>query len=105
MLLAALSVIMIVAAVVNFTGVSKRPDVRPFAASLAMVAAGIVGLAVLVFPDIVPFRVPLWDASASSLSQIFVLTGAAFVSPVVLGYSFFAYWIFRGKTPEKGWDG
>jgi cytochrome d ubiquinol oxidase subunit II len=105
MLLAALSVIMIVAAVVIFTGVSKRPDVRPFAASLAMVAAGIVGLAVLVFPDIVPFRVPLWDASASSLSQIFVLTGAAFVSPVVLGYSFFAYWIFRGKTPEKGWDG
>jgi cytochrome d ubiquinol oxidase subunit II len=105
MLLAALSVIMIVAAVVNFTGVSKRPDVRPFAASLAMVAAGIVGLAVLVFPDIVPFRVPLWDASASRLSQIFVLTGAAFVSPVVLGYSFFAYWIFRGKTPEKGWDG
>ena len=105
MLLAALSVIMIVAAVVIFTGVSKRPDVRPFAASLAMVAAGIVGLAVLVFPDIVPFRVPLWDASASRLSQIFVLTGAAFVSPVVLGYSFFAYWIFRGKTPEKGWDG
>jgi hypothetical protein len=24
---------------------------------------------------------------------------------VVLGYSFFAYWVFRGKTPEEGWDG
>jgi cytochrome d ubiquinol oxidase subunit II len=96
---------MIVAAFVIFAGINKRPDARPFAASLAMVAAGIVGLAVLVFPDIVPFRVSLWDASASRLSQIFVLTGAALVSPVVLGYSFFAYWVFRGKTPQKGWDG
>jgi len=104
-LLATLSGIMIVAAFVIFAGINKRPDARPFAASLAMVAAGIVGLAVLVFPDIVPFRVSLWDASASRLSQIFVLTGAALVSPVVLGYSFFAYWVFRGKTPQKGWDG
>jgi len=104
-LLATLSGIMIVAALILFAGIGKHPDARPFAASLVMVAAGIVGLSVLVFPDIVPFRVSLWDAAASRLSQIFLLTGATFVSPVVLGYSFFAYWVFRGKTPEKGWDG
>ena len=33
-----------------------------------------------------------------------VLIGAVFVVPVILGYSAFAYWIFRGKTPEKGWE-
>jgi cytochrome d ubiquinol oxidase subunit II len=37
------------------------------------------------------------------MSQIFVLVGAAVVTPVVLAYSAFAYWIFRGRTPEKGW--
>jgi cytochrome d ubiquinol oxidase subunit II len=72
---------------------------------MVMIAAGIAGLAILVSPAIVPFRVSIWSASSSRLSQIFVLTGAAVVTPVVLAYSFFAYWVFRGKTPEKGWDG
>jgi cytochrome bd ubiquinol oxidase subunit II len=103
-LLVTLSGIMIVAALILFAGIGKHPDAQPFAASLTIVAAGIVGLVVLMFPDIVPFRVSLWDAAASRLSQVFLLTGAVLVSPVVLGYSFFAYWVFRGKTPEKGWD-
>jgi cytochrome bd ubiquinol oxidase subunit II len=105
MLLAVVSGTMLVAAIVLFDNISKRPDVLPFAAGVVMIGAGIVGLAVLVFPNIVPFRVSLWDASASRLSQIFLLTGAVIVTPMVLAYSFFAYWVFRGKTPEKGWDG
>jgi len=63
------------------------------------------GLAWIVFPNIVPFSVSLWDAASSSTSQEFVLMGAIIVTPVVLGYSAFAYWIFRGRTPEKGWEG
>jgi cytochrome bd ubiquinol oxidase subunit II len=104
-LLTAVSGTMLVAAVILFDRIRRRPDGGPFAACLVMIAAGMVGLAILVFPNIVPFRVSLWDASASRLSHIFLLTGAAIVTPVVLGYSFFAYWVFRGKTPEKGWDG
>jgi len=65
----------------------------------------ISGLAWIVFPNIVPFSVSLWDAASSSTSQEFALIGAIIVTPVVLGYSAFAYWIFRGRTPEKGWEG
>ncbi len=65
----------------------------------------ISGLAWIVFPNIVPFSVSLWDAASSSTSQEFLLIGAIIVTPVVLGYSAFAYWIFRGRTPEKGWEG
>lgn len=104
-LLTAASGSMLAAALILFAGIGKPPDARPFIASLVMVGAGVAGLAVLVFPDIVPFRVSLWAASASRLSQIFLLTGAIFITPVVLAYSSFAYWVFRGKTPEKGWDG
>lgn len=104
-LLAVVSGTMLVAAVILSDSIRRRPDVHPFAACVVMIAAGIIGLAILVFPNIVPFRVSLWDASASRLSQIFLLTGATIVTPVVLAYSFFAYWVFRGKTPEKGWDG
>jgi cytochrome bd ubiquinol oxidase subunit II len=72
---------------------------------LFLFVVGISGLAWIVFPNIVPFSVSLWDAASSSTSQEFVLMGAIIVTPVVLGYSAFAYWIFRGRTPEKGWEG
>jgi cytochrome d ubiquinol oxidase subunit II len=52
----------------------------------------------------VPFRLTLWEAASASLSHVFLLIGAAIVTPVVLGYSAFAYRVFRGKTPEKGWE-
>jgi cytochrome bd ubiquinol oxidase subunit II len=74
-----------------------------FFVSLSFFVTGIAGIALIVFPDIVPFDVSLWDAASTSTSQEFVLIGAAFVTPVVLGYSGFAYWIFRGRPPEGGW--
>ena len=82
----------------------RRSDFYPFLSSLILVGAGVAGLTVIVFPNIVPFRMSLWDAASSGLTQILVLLGACAVTPVVLGYSFFAYWVFRGKTPQKGWD-
>jgi cytochrome d ubiquinol oxidase subunit II len=105
LLLGTVSCTLLIAALILFGSIGKRPDVRPLAAGMVMIAAGIAGLAIIVFPMVVPFRLSIWSASSSRLSQIFVLTGAIVVTPVVLGYSFFAYWVFRGKTPEKGWDG
>lgn len=77
----------------------------PLILGLFLFVAGISGMVLIVFPNIVPFGVSLWDAASSSASQEFVLVGAIIVTPVVLGYSAFAYWIFRGRTPEKGWEG
>jgi cytochrome bd ubiquinol oxidase subunit II len=105
LLLGTVSCGLLIAASILFNSIGKRPDVRPLAAGMVMIACGIAGLAILLFPMVVPFRVSIWSASSSRLSQIFLLTGAIVVTPVVLGYSFFAYWVFRGKTPEKGWDG
>ena len=81
-----------------------RPAI-PLILGLFLFVVGISGMALIVFPNIVPFSVSLWDAASSSASQEFVLIGAIIVTPVVLGYSTFAYWIFRGRTPEKGWEG
>ena len=105
LLLGTVSCTVLIAALILFGSIGKRPDVRPLAAGMVMIAAGIAGLAIIVFPMVVPFRLSIWSASSSPLSQIFVLIGAIVVTPVVLGYSFFAYWVFRGKTPEKGWNG
>jgi cytochrome d ubiquinol oxidase subunit II len=87
------------------TAIGGRSDILPFTMALLQFALGIAGTALVVFPYVVPFRLTLWEASSSTLSQIFLLTGAAIVTPVVLGYLAFAYSVFRGKTPEKGWEG
>jgi cytochrome d ubiquinol oxidase subunit II len=76
----------------------------PFFLGLSLFVMGISGTSLIVFPEIVPFSVSLWDAASSSTSQRLVMIGAACVTPVVLAYSAFAYWIFRGKTPENGWE-
>jgi cytochrome d ubiquinol oxidase subunit II len=81
--------------------IGGRSDILPFALALLQFALGIAGTALMIFPDVVPFRLTLWDASSSRLSQIFLLTGAVIVTPVILAYSAFAYSVFRGKTPEK----
>jgi cytochrome bd ubiquinol oxidase subunit II len=84
--------------------ISGPSALRPFLLGLVLFALGVAGLGVTIFPDIVPFRLTLWQAASASLSHVFLLIGAAIVTPVVLAYSAFAYRVFRGKTPEKGWE-
>jgi cytochrome d ubiquinol oxidase subunit II len=85
-------------------GTAGKSDILPFASALCLFALGVTGLGLAVFPDIVPFRLNLWAAASSTLSHVFLLVGAAIVTPVVLAYSAFAYRVFRGKTPEHGWE-
>ncbi len=82
----------------------KTSPAVPFLLGQFLFIVGMSVTGLLAFPYIVPFSVTLWEAASSSASQTFVLVGAAFVTPMVLTYSAVAYWIFRGKTPEQGWE-
>jgi cytochrome bd ubiquinol oxidase subunit II len=84
--------------------IGRSSALRPFLLGLVLFVLGVAGLGITIFPDIVPFRLTLWQAASASLSHVFLLIGAAIVTPVVLAYSAFAYRVFRGKTPEKGWE-
>jgi cytochrome d ubiquinol oxidase subunit II len=81
-----------------------KSAIFPFLLGMSLFLIGIVAVAIVVFPDIIPFRVSIWEASSSRLSQVFLLIGAVIVTPVVMGYSLFAYWVFRGKTQPEGWE-
>jgi cytochrome d ubiquinol oxidase subunit II len=74
-----------------------------FGLALAMMLSGMVTLGLSFFPNVVPFRISLWDAASASGSHEFVLIGALVATPVVLAYTAFAYWVFHGKTPADGW--
>jgi cytochrome d ubiquinol oxidase subunit II len=74
-----------------------------FGLALAMMLSGMVALGLSFFPNVVPFRINLWNAASGSETHEFVLIGALVVTPVVLTYTGFAYWVFHGRTPADGW--
>jgi cytochrome d ubiquinol oxidase subunit II len=84
--------------------IGREPAILPFIFSLILFACGVGGLGIVIYPSIVPFQLSLWDAASSTQSHVFMLVGAIVVTPIVLAYSAFAYRVFRGKTPEQGWE-
>lgn len=81
----------------------KRRTYRPFLLSLTLFLFGMAGLGVSMWPDIVPPGITIWEAAAPERSQIFVLVGTAIIMPIILIYTAFAYWVFRGKTGHEGY--
>ncbi len=77
---------------------ADRQDSRPFVLSLLLFALSYAGLGVSMYPYIVPQSITIWQAAAPANSQIFMLFGVAVLIPLILGYTAWAYWVFRGKV-------
>ncbi|MCS3450204.1 MULTISPECIES: cytochrome d ubiquinol oxidase subunit II [Bradyrhizobium] len=75
----------------------------PFAMALALFLLGFLGLGISIYPYIVPRAVTIWDAAAPPESQSFMLVGALVIVPVILAYTGWAYWVFRGKAGIHGY--
>ena len=56
------------------------------------------GIAISVYPFIVPRQVTVWQAAAPDRSLAFLLVGTAVLIPVILAYTGYSYWVFRGKA-------
>ena len=81
-----------------------RHEYRPFVLALALFGLCFAGLGVSMFPYVIPTEVTIMDAATPFYSQIFMFVGACVLIPVILGYTAFAYWVFRGKVdPEAGY--
>jgi cytochrome d ubiquinol oxidase subunit II len=75
-------------------------DVRPFFAAIVLFMLGYAGLAISVSPYLVPHSITIWDAAAAPASQIFMLLGTLPLLPIILIYTGFVYYLFRGKLKE-----
>ena len=71
--------------------------------ALGLFALSYIGLGISIFPDIVPGRVTIWEAASPPFSQIFLLVCASVLIPVILAYTAYAYWVFRGKVGTEGY--
>lgn len=75
----------------------------PFAAAIAIFVLAFHGLAYSLFPWIVPQRLDLWQAAAAPDSLAVIFAGVVVVLPLIIAYTAFAYWVFRGKAIHHGY--
>jgi cytochrome d ubiquinol oxidase subunit II len=79
-------------------------DGRPFLLVVGLFALSFLGLGVSMWPYLIPTEVTIWEAAAPASSQLFMLVGALVLIPIILLYTGYAYWVFRGKLdPDEGY--
>ncbi|WP_353150063.1 cytochrome d ubiquinol oxidase subunit II [Pollutimonas bauzanensis] len=77
---------------------NKDPHAGPFLLTLALIFLGYSGLGISVWPNIIPPDISIWDASGPAQSQGFTLVGALLIVPLILMYTAWSYYVFRGKV-------
>lgn len=76
----------------------------PFILTLALIFLGFSGLGISIWPNLIPPAISFREAASPPQSQGFMLVGALFIIPLILVYTFWSYYVFRGKVkPEHGY--
>lgn len=76
----------------------RRRDFVPFLCAIGLFLLSYIGLAISMWPMIVPPDINIWEAAAPPSTQLFLLAGAAVLIPIILAYTAYGYWLFRGKV-------
>jgi cytochrome d ubiquinol oxidase subunit II len=85
-------------------GLAAGRELGPFVAGLAMFVLAVLGIGISFYPFILPPSLTIAEAAAPEASLAFALVGAAILVPVILAYTAYAYWVFRGKVePGEGY--
>jgi cytochrome d ubiquinol oxidase subunit II len=77
---------------------SGRRESAPFLLAVLLFLVSYAGIGVSVFPYVVPRAISIWDAAAPARSLGFLLVGTAVLIPIILAYTAYSYWVFRGKA-------
>jgi len=92
------------AALVLLGGLYRQRELAPFFAAVALFVLSYIGLGISFYPYIVPPSLTIWAAAAPDSSLAFLLVGAGILIPLILAYTAWSYWVFRGKVdPAAGY--
>jgi cytochrome d ubiquinol oxidase subunit II len=73
-------------------------ETAPFVATIGLFVMSYIGILISLFPMIVPHRYTLWEAASAPNTQAFLLIGTLTLLPIILVYTSWSYWVFRGKV-------
>jgi len=85
-----------------YRALERREHWSPFLLTLVLFILSYAGLAISLFPYVIPPEITIWDAASPRSSQLFLLAGTVVLLPIILGYTGYSYWVFRGKQTDEG---
>jgi cytochrome bd ubiquinol oxidase subunit II len=101
---APMPLLLAVTSAVLLMGLARRREMAPFLAAVALFVLCYIGLGISFYPYIVPPTVTIWSAAAPDSSLRFLLVGAGVLIPLIVAYTAWSYWVFRGKLdPSAGY--
>jgi len=83
-------------------GLTAGKHLQPFVSALGLFVLSFAGLGISFYPYIVPGALTIREAAAPDASLGFLLVGALVLVPIILAYTGYAYWVFRGKVQPGG---
>ncbi len=85
-------------------GLRDQDHLRPFLATVSIFVLSYAGIGVSFYPNLVPPALTIAQAAAPDASLRFLLVGAVVLIPMILAYTGYSYWVFRGKVrPGDGY--
>lgn len=97
-------VLVIISSCQIYRAIKRGAHYSPFLMTLLLVFLGFSGLGISLWPYIIPPSVSIREAAAPETTLHFMLAGAVFIIPVILSYTFWSYYVFRGKvTSNEGY--
>jgi cytochrome d ubiquinol oxidase subunit II len=77
---------------------NQRQEQAPFVWTVLLFLLSFLGLALVVFPYVIPIQITIYEAAASPSSLVFMLVFVGFLIPIMLFYNIYQYVVFRGKV-------
>jgi cytochrome d ubiquinol oxidase subunit II len=87
-----------IVAIWEWRALSGDSEGGPFLAAALLFLLSYLGIAISLWPMIVPPGITLWQAASSESTQGFLLVGTLVLLPIILLYTAWSYWVFRGKV-------
>lgn len=97
-LLAPVPIITVLLGVWDWRALHSGSEAGPFIGAVGLFVMSYIGIGISLWPMIVPYKFTLWQAASSESTQAFLLVGALFLLPIILMYTGWSYWVFRGKV-------
>ncbi|SRR5579883_520317 len=91
-------IITLLLAFFEWRSLNNQSEVAPFIWAIGLFLMSYLGIAISLFPMIVPHHFTLWEAASAPETQAFLIVGTLFLLPIILMYSAWSYWVFRGKV-------
>lgn len=82
---------------------ARQDEYKPFIYSIVIFLCAYAGIAVSVYPYLVPRQITLWEAAAPDSTLRFLLIGVVIMLPILFAYTLYAYRVFKGKTGHEGY--